>query len=818
MDELRLAIRRLTTRPGAAIVSVLTLACAIGAAAATWSLLSAVLLHPLPVRDADRLVIPGTVMTIGKQASAVYDGFIYPSFPRYRDSGIFERVAAEWVPPENLLTAATAADRPVSTAIGFATFDFFSVLGVSISRGRDFTAADDRRGAPPVAVLTERYWQRQFDGRMSAIGATITIAGKPVTIVGVAPAGFRGLDLSRPADIYLPLHTIADVANGSSMNYFAEPSHPSSPTSGVRMVARLKAGTGIAQATTALAALDPTPPGRARPVYALTPINQSAVPVRARAGMSQFARLLGTTVGLLLLIGCGTVGMLLLIRTESRREELAVCIALGASRVRLALGIAAEGALLSAAGAVCAVPLAWWLFSGIGSFRLPGNIDVDALQLRVDVRALAAAAAGALLASLVISLIAATFGLTAGAAASLRSRGGSTPRLTRRRTRAALVIAQVAVAVVLAAGAALFARSLAAALRLNTRLDMDRIVTAPIDLRPYGYTAPRANAFFDDLERRLRANRAVQSLASSVFKGGMGGDLAIDGVPRKFPTDVWFTAVNDTYFRTMGIHLAEGRDFTEADGQGAPLVTIVSESFARRLADGGTAMGRRVTMPGHRPGRPPDEVEVIGVVDDVVTRVSVLEPLDMYFPVRQSEPSVDRTLIVRASAGDDGAAREILGAVKAIDPAVAPAPVLSLADRIGRQMAPQRFGATVLGALGAIALLLTILGTYVLGESMAAMRMREMGIRGALGATRRQLGAIVIAETGRLVGLGLLAGLVLAAMGASTIRAFLFQIQPFDPLTLVGVAGLILSLSLLVSLRPALRAARVDLASVLRDS
>src|SRR4029078_6673778 len=166
----------------------------------------------------------------------------------------------------------------------------------------------------------------------------------------------------------------------SSMNYFAEPSHASSPTSGVRMVARLKAATTIAQATAALASLDPTPPGRARPVYALTPIHQSAVPVRARAGMSQFARLLGTTVGLLLLIGCGTVGMLLLIRTESRREELAVGIALGASRVRLALGIAVEGALLSAAGAVCAVPFAWWLFSGIGSLPPPGNIYRDALQ------------------------------------------------------------------------------------------------------------------------------------------------------------------------------------------------------------------------------------------------------------------------------------------------------------------------------------------------------------------------------------------------------------------------------------------------------
>jgi predicted permease len=818
MDELRLALRRLARRPGASIVSILTLACAIGAAAATWSLLDAVLVHPLPVKDADRLVIPGRVTTIARQAPAVYDGFDYPSLALYRASGIFEAVAAEWMSRESLLTATPAASTPVRTAIGFATYDFFSVLGVSVARGRDFTIDDDRRGAPPVAILTERYWQREFDGRADAIGRTIAIAGRPVTIVGVAPAGFGGLDLSRPAEMYLPLHTIADVARGSSINYFAEPSHPSSPTSAVRMVARLRAGTHLAQATSALSALDATPPGRARPVYALTPINLSAIPVQARAGMRQFARLLATTVGLLLLIGCGTVGMLLLVRTESRREELSLCLALGASRARLALGIAIEGAVLSVAGALSALPVASWLFAGIASFRLPGNIDIARLPLAIDARALAVTAAAALLASLVISLIAATFGLTSSTSESLRARCGATPRLTRRRTRTALVVAQVAVSVVLAAGAALFARSLAAALRLNTALDMRHIVTGTVDLRPYGYAAARANAFFDDMERRLRDSPAVQSVASSVSLGGMGGTLPVDGMPRKFPTDVGFTAVNDDYFPTMRIRVVEGRGFTDADGPGAPLVTIVSESFARQLAQGGSAIGRRIEMPSGRPGKPRDVVEVVGVVGDVIGRVSVLEPLDMYFPLAQGQPALIRTLTVRAGGDGDAARREIMRAIKAVDQAVAPSALLTLEERIGLQMAPQRFGATVLGALGGIALLLTILGTYVLGESMAALRMREMGIRAALGATRRQLGSIVMIETGRLVGLGLAAGLGLAWIGAGTIRAFLFQIQPFDPLTLGGVAASILSLALLVSLRPALRAARVDLASVLKDA
>ena len=815
MDEFRLAVRRLSRRPAASIVSVVTVACAIGAAAATWSLLSAVLLHPLPVRDADTLVVPGTVMTLGVQAPAVYDGFSYPRFLRYRDSRIFERVAAEWMPPPTLLATTSPGAIPASVSVGFATFDFFDTLGIAIARGRGFTASDDRRGAPPVAVLSDRYWRQAFDGRPDVVGRGMTLAGTPVTVVGIATAGFRGVDLARAVDMYLPLHTIADVAPPTT-NYFADPSHASSPTSGIRMIARIRSRAEIAKTSARLSALDPPPPTGAKPVLALTPIDQAAVPVRARAGVSQFARLLGTTVALLLLIGCGTVGMLLLIRTEARREELALCVALGGSRIRLARGIVIEGVLLALAGAVCAIPVSWWLFNSAGAFQLPGGIDIRLLDLRVA-RVVAAAAAGGCIASALISAIAATFALTADAAMSLRARGGTTPQLTRRRTRAALVIAQVSVAMVLSAGAGLFARSLASALRLNGTLDMGHVVTSTVSLRPYGYDTTRAAAFFDQVQERLRGNPAIESFSYGVYQGGMGGRLAIDGVPKRFPSDVWFTGIDRSYFSAMRIRVRSGREFTADDRPGAPRVAVVSASFARQLAGTADAIGRRITMPDSRTGHPPDVVEVVGVVDDVITRVSVLEPLDMYLPLDQIDSGLDRTLVVRVAGDIDPARREIMSAIKTVDPAVAPSPLLTLEERIGRQMASQRFGATVLGALGGIAILLTILGTYVLGESMAAMRMREMGIRAALGATRGQLGAIVLRETARLIGLGLMVGLGLAWLGAGTIRAFLFQVQPFDPVTIGGVAVTILALAMLVSLRPALRAARVDLSRVLRE-
>jgi putative ABC transport system permease protein len=819
MDELRLAIRRLMKRPAAAIVSILTLACAIGAAAATWSLLSAVLLHPLPVKHADRLVVPGTRTTTGPLAGRVYDGVIYPYLQAFRDSGVFERVAAEWTGPLSLLTVTAAGELPVRGTIGFATYDLFDLLGVPIPLGRGLSAADDRRGAPPVAVLTDGYWRRVFDRRRDAIGSVITIAGKPVTIVGVAPPGFTGLDLSQPVDMYLALHTIGDIGSPFT-NYFADAGHQSSPTAGVKIVARLREGTTVAEAAGRVSTLRMPAAGGgwSSPGFVLTSINDSAIPMTARAGMAQFTRLLGTTVALLLLIGCGTVGSLLLIRTEARREELATCIALGASRARLTRGIVLEGTVLAGAGAVLAIPVAFWLFRAAAAFQLPGSIEIGRLDLGIGLPTLAAAAAAALLASLAISLIAAAFGVTANTADSLRARGGVTPRVGRRRTRGALVAAQVAVALVLVAGAGLLARSLQAALGLNARLEMSHLVTGSIYLTPHGYSPARATAFFEDLRGRLTGNGAFTSVAYGLDQGGMLGKMEIDGVSRQVPTQVGFTVVDERYFAALGLRVTPGRDFTAGDRKGAPPVTIVSESFGRWLAGGASPIGHRVTMPYHRAGQPPEVMEVVGVVPDVVTRVSVLQPLDMYFPIAQTEPAASRTLVVRASGDPAAAVREILGAVKAIDPAVAPAPLLTLEQRIGRQMAAQRFGALVLGALGTIAVLLTILGTYVLGESMAILRMREMGIRAALGATRRQLGAMIVREAALQVGLGLAAGFAIAGAGANTIRSFLFQVQPFDPPTLVTVAASILALAAIVSIRPALRAARVDLASVLRDT
>lgn len=816
MDDVRFAVRRLSQQPGATLVSILTLACSIGAAAATWSLLSAVLLHPLPVQEPERLVVAGMRVTVGPQAGSLRTGFTYPYYRQLRESGVFERVAAEWTPP--LLLLSGTGPVPIQTRVAFVSHDYFEVLGTSVPLGRTFAETDDRRGAPPVAVLTNRYWRLRFDASPDVIGRAITVAGQSATIVGVAAPGFRGLSLAAAPELYLPLDTIGDVG-GPMTNYFAEAGHTSSPTAGVTLVGRLPNHLSLAQASARLD-LVAQAPGTTTLSFGLVDANTYAVPAAARAGMRQFTRLLASTVGLLLLIGCGTVGMLLLVRTEARREEFAMCLALGASRARLARGIASEGALLAIGGAVLAIPVASWLFNSGKAFQLPGGVDISLLELSIDVRVVAAVVAAAVTATLLIAVVAAGFGFAANVGDVLRYSTGSTRRTGQRPTRTALVAGQVAIAMVLLAGAGLLGRSLVAALSLNPAFETARIVSTDLSLSPYGYDAQRSRAFFDDLLGRLSGNPAIASIALSSEQGGMtsSGSLIIDGVRRQFPSMVAFTAVDDRYFGTIGIKLIEGRGFTGDDRETSPRVTIVSESFGRMMADGGSPIGRRITSPRNRAGKPPDVIEVVGVVPDIVTNVAVAEPLVMYFPLSQQPGGTSGTVTMLASIDAGAARREAMAAIRQIDSTMSAGPMLTMDERMGRQMSAQRFGALVLGALGIIALLLTVLGTYVAAESMAVLRIREMGIRTALGARGGQLAAMVLAETGRLVGVGLIFGLVLAWMGANTIRALLFRVAPLDPIALGGAATLILTLALVVSVRPALRAARVDLARVLKEN
>jgi predicted permease len=819
LDEVRFAARRLTKDAGTTIASVIALACGIGAAVATWALVSAVLLKPLPIAGADRLFQvdeppPPNVVDFWVPR------FSYAIYESVRDSGTFEAIAASGAAPFGTLPVIEPGEAAQRRTVHFAAYDFFATLGIRAAHGRTFAQDEDRRGAAPVAVLTDRYWRSAFDADPNVLGRTVTVSGTVATIVGVLPRGFRGLHLSETPDLYLPLHAIgeldhelirrSDLLGQRSFGW-------------IHIVGRLRAGETPAAAAARLNALNPLEltPEQVHPL-SLTNINAAAVPELVRVGVTQFATLLSITVGLLLLVGCLTVGMLLFLRTEDRRDELAVRVALGATRGRLAASIAIEGALLCALGAVFAVPFAFWFFYGVRAFRLPGIFEIERLELAPSVGSWLAVTGAALAVTAAIALLA-TLVDVAGTRSPRPARALSTPRVTRRAPRTVLVAGQVAITLVLIAGAGMFARSLIEALALNPGIDADRIVTGVIDLSEPGYAPARSDAFFEELDGLLSRNGTVESL--SLFRGGGGAQagfrIDVDGVQRELPGHLGYLSIADDYFSTLGLPIINGRNVERTDVAGAPLIAVVSESLGRLIADGGTPIGRRIpdwlSLRQVAGGRTPDTyLTVVGVVPDVVNYVEETEPLTVYQSIAQAPPASGGRFVLRASGDARAAMRELTAAVRSLDPRV-PVYMYTLGDQIGDQMNPQRFGMVVLGALGGIALLLTVLGTYVVAQSLVVRRRRELGIRAALGARSAQLRTLVLSDTARLVGIGLVAGLALAIMGARFIRSLLYQVEPLDPVLLALVAGGIFGLALLVSLRPAFEAARPDLVRALRE-
>lgn len=808
VQELSHGARRLRRQPLASMVSVLTLACAIGASAVTWSLVSEMFLHPLDVRQPERLVRLG--FRDDARGPRIRYGHTYPAYRSLRDAGLMPVAATGAIGARTplLIEGAGVEERPRSVL--FASHDLLEVLGLQPSQGRFFTESEDRRGAALVAVLSDRLWRGEFDGDPGVVGQVIRLRDRPVAIVGVAPEGFDGLEVGRSPDLFMPLHAIDQIQRYEGLYGDRPPLHWVDP------VARLPDGVTLGQMQERLNGLQ-LDPARER-TYVLVDAETAAIRESSRADVRQFSGLLGATVLLLLAIGSLTVGMLLVMRTEARSGELAMCLALGASRSRLVAGVAVEGFVLAAASALLAVPVARLLFVGLRAFELPGGIRVELLDLSIDSRLLAGIAAAAVASVAVMAGLASLFGVRRQLGDVLRSRAGATPRLTRRRSRAALVTGQVAVTLVLVTGAGLFARSVTRALSLNPGIDTSRLISVSLDLEQFGYDPPRAATFVDELRARLAAHPAIASLG--VQYAGRGGNVVVDGTELDPPQSVTYAAIDLHYLDTVGLRVPAGRSFTADDRAGAPPVAIVTEALARHIAGEDSPLGHRIV----EAGAPLAPAEIVGVVT-ALRGVGSQAPLKMYRPVAQqtlptpppgSGVTVGRRLTVRATDDAGAAIGAVTSTVRAMDPTVRLDPMSSMQASVLDRMAPQRFGMTVMGALGAIALFLSVLGTYVLAESMATQRQREIGIRAALGAGGGRLRALLLKDTIRLVGVGLLVGFFLSWLGADTIRAFLFQVEPFDPLVTGGVAVTILVLALAVSLRPAFAATRLDLARVLR--
>jgi predicted permease len=675
-----------------------------------------------------------------------------------------------------------------------------------------------------VVVLSAGFWRRRFGADPQTVGRVVSLNGRPYTIVGVGPTGFTGLLRGVSPDLFVPL-AMQDALGGGALEERGN--------RGLMLVGRLRPGLGVEQVRADLdriaSRLHAAHPqawtnrlGTRREVSVLAE-GASRLPPQAAAPVSAFLALLSAGVGLVLVVACSNVAGMLLARARARRREVAIRVALGARRGHLVRQLMIESLLLSLGAGALGVLLAAWAVRLIVAFQPPLPVTL-ALGLGLDGRVLLFSALVSMLTALAFGLLPALHASRPDPMEALKTAGGDAPARRRRvALRDALVASQVAVCLVLLVGAGLFLRSLAAARRIQPGFDPRGVLAFALDLGAQGLAEAQGRAFLTQLRERLSALPGVEevSLASRVplsLGGGRRG-LEIEGYAPGPGEDmeVHYSVVGPGYFRTMRSPLARGRDLTEADA-GGPGVVVVNEAFVRRYWPGQSGLGRRVLVPRSVAGR--DEqapMEVVGVARDGKYDTLGEEPTPFVFyahgPLYEAEVSV----LLRASGSPAALAGAVRREVAAFDPTLPVFDVKTLEQHLGTALFPVRAAATVLGLMGALALVLAAVGLYGVLAYAVTRRTREIGVRMALGAHRADVVAMVLRGGLRLTAAGAAVGLVAAVAVTRFLAFLLYGVSPLDPLTLAGVVALLASVALLAAVVPARRAAAVEPMAALRE-
>lgn len=805
MLELRHAVRVLARRPLFTAVAAGSLAIGIGANTALFGVANVLLLEPPPgITGWDRAVELGR-----GQRGRGFDTFAYPELGDIAASVPALDEVAGW----SMASFSVGAEEGSLRRQGMhVDVDYFDVLGVEPAMGRFFTAdeAGAEAGATTV-VVSDRFWRERMDARPDAVGRTIRINRRPFTVVGVAPPGFAGHLVGFRHDLFLPMSAMVELGTRSAAAF----DHRGS--SWVMAVGRLAGGATVEQAETQVSALFE----RLQESYPTTNRDRTAsvvplgpVPGAGRAALLGFVGILGAMVGLVLLVTCSNVAGMLLARGAAREREIAVRLALGAGRSRMIRHLLTEALLIFALGGIGGVALAWWGMGLVDAGALPIPADI-ALDFRPDLGVLALGLAVTLVTGLLFGLTPALHAVRTDLVRGLKADAGHGGR-TGSRLRRAFASAQVGFSLVLLVAAGLFLRSLERAADVDRGFRAEGVYATALDLELEGYDEAAGVAFFERLVDRLEARPAIRSATVStdlpLDLGSRGTSIAIPG--REEPVGIEFNQVAPGYVETLGLRLLQGRPFTEDDGAGADEVAIVSRSLAERVWPGEDALGR--TFDFLLEGSP--TVTVVGVVDDVPNQTLMSEPTPMvYRPVAQQYgPGVQ--VVVRSDRPFAEVASSVRETILSLDPRIALDRVVRLEELTSVGILPQRIGASVATALGAIALLLAGLGVYGVVAFVVTGRTREIGVRMALGAGRSRILVAVIGGALRMALPGLAVGAVVAALLARLLASqnVLLGLSPADPVVLVGVAAALVAVVLLASAVPARRAASVAPSQALR--
>jgi predicted permease len=803
MQDLRFAIRMFAKSPGFTLVAVLSLAMGIGASTTAFGWIESVLRNPLQgVQHGDRMVSIETVTPSGETIdSSYYD------YRDYRDKA------------RSLDGAVSFKDRPLSLGDEtssqrvwglMVTGDYFQFLGLRPAAGRFFSTEeqDDKPNAHPVAVLSAGLWKSRFHSDPKISGKTIKLNRQNFTIVGVAPAEFGGTIVGLTFDIYVPLRMNTQLTGGG--NWLDDRGSRPLP-----ILARLKPGVRVEEAraeiqTIAVQNASTFPNTNQGLSATVLPLAQGRYGVQGRIGT--LLHILMAAGGVILLIVCANVTNLLLARAASRQRELSVRLALGASRGRLVRQLLTESLLLAVVGGGAGVLLAIWMGDSLGLLLPTTGLPVANLA-RLDKTVLLFTVLLSVAAGLTFGLVPALQAVKHDLHGSLQESGRSiSSGMKSRRIRGLLVVSEMGLALVALVGAGLFIQSFEKAKESDTGFDPHNVLVVGLQLSTSGYDRQEGIDFLRRAQERIAALPGVvgASYAEDVplgFSRGSWETLNIYGyVPR--PSDnmkIYRNLIPPGYFNVMRMPLVAGRDFTERDDDKSQWVAIVNEAFVRRFLAGGEPIGRKFDTWGR-------DLSIVGVVKDsrYHSRDGVQEAY-FYVPFLQfSNASTSVALHIRTTGPPEAILPAVRQQFAAIDPSVTIFGTTSLEDYIGASTYTQKSAATLLTALGMLALVLASLGLYSVVAYSIAQRTHEIGIRMALGAQRGDILKLVVGQGMALAVVGVGVGVTVALGLTRFLSSQLFGVSATDPLTFSGVALLLGGVALVASYLPARRAARVD--------
>lgn len=803
IQDLRYGVRMLAKRPGFTLVAVLSLALGLGANTAIFSLVNTLVLRPLPVRQPEQLVALNNA-----GGNQMFSNFSYLNYRDLRDrNDVFSDLLGYRILPLSL-----SHDGVNERRWGYeVTGNYFAALGVQPALGRLLSVEDDRTpGAHPVVVIGHNYWQQSFGGAPDVVGRELIVNGSRFTVIGVTPPGFLGTEIAAASELWFPLAMQAQLDLGNNLL-------DERGAAILFVQGRLKPGVRTAQAQAALNLLmeqlereypDENTGKR------LTLSSPGLFGNTMRGAMLGFVGLLMAVVGLVLLLACINLANLLLARAAERRREMAVRLALGASRFRLVRQLLTESMLLASLGGLLGLFPALWLVNLLKAFKLPPNVPV-VFAIQVDYRVYVFTFLLSLATGVLFGLLPAWQATKGDLVPALKDEGAFASQGRGSRwswLKSSLLVLQVALSLVLLVGGGLMVRALQQANTLKLGYEPQHAAEASFDLRLQGYESAKRKEFLKRLLERVSALPGVQAAGivdlppvdlhfsrTAVYLEGQTPERNAR-VP-----GAMYNVASPGYFQALGTRLVQGRDFTAQDDEQAVPVAIINESFARRFFPSENPLGKQFRL-----GRPETKpVQVIGVVEDG-KYAGLNEDPRPYVSRPLWQSSVGSTSVIVRSSGDlPVLMATVRREIQQLDPHL-PVAVTTLVEKLSLPLLPARLVASLLGGFGLLALLLAAIGIYGVMSYGVAQRTHEIGIRMALGAQKADVLRLMIGQGLTLtfigVGLGLAAALALTRL----MKGPLFGVSATDPLTYVGIAVLLTFVTVLACYLPARRATQVD--------